>query len=392
MVVLVAQIAALYAAVCIPFKLAVIVPGFTEVRPAAAIPVVCGILFGPAAAWGSAFGNLIADCFGSLGPGSLAGFVANFFYAYVPYRVWRLLAPGRAEFRAAGPGARLLGTVMFACTVAALLVYGVVNAMDAKGEHPLLRYAYWATTGILVLSNLFVLLKGMRLQQPENLGEVMDGNSGVTPALFCNAFVGVAVSALPIFVFWDSSRSVPLTLALCELVVLLDALLLTRPVWRAVKARPDTRLATSTIGKFVLTALLASGACAFGVGFGVDALGVVPFQIVAPIILVNNFVLTCLLGPLLLGILYPRVARWGFLVDDVLPSATRSEGYAPFLGMLLVAGGAASGLVLGCWLGFAPEQAVMKLSLLGLNLAPQVPIWKATLPSAAALVAGAALL
>jgi hypothetical protein len=392
MVVLVAQIAAIYAAVCIPFKLAVVVPGVTEVRPATAIPVVCGILFGPAAAWGSAFGNLIADFFGTLGPGSLAGFVANFLYAYVPYRLWRLLAPGRAEFRAAGPGARLLGAVMFACTIAALLVCGVVNATDANGDHPLLRYAYWATTGILILSNLFVLLMGMRLQQPENLGEVMDGNSGVNPALFRNAFVGVAVSAFPIFVFWDSSRSVELTFALCELVVLIDAVLLAIPVWTAVKKRPETRLATSTLGKFGLTALVSSAVCAFGVGFGVDALGVVPFQIVSPLILVNNFVLTCLLGPLLLGILYPRVARWGLLVDDVLPPATRAEGYAPFLGALLVAVAAVGGLVVGCWLGFAPEQAVMKLYLLGLDLAPQVPVWKATLPFAVAILAGTALL
>jgi energy-coupling factor transport system substrate-specific component len=89
LVVQVAVTAALYAAVLIPFKVAVtIIPGVTEVRPANAIPIVLALLFGPAAAWGSAFGNLIGDFFGTLGPGSIFGFVGNFLYAYVPYRVW----------------------------------------------------------------------------------------------------------------------------------------------------------------------------------------------------------------------------------------------------------------------------------------------------------------
>ena len=88
MVVLVALTAGLYAAFLIPFKPIPLIPGITEVRPANVVPIVCALLFGPAAAWGSAFGNLIGDFFGTLGPGSLFGFVGNFLYAYVPYRVW----------------------------------------------------------------------------------------------------------------------------------------------------------------------------------------------------------------------------------------------------------------------------------------------------------------
>lgn len=54
MVVLTALTAALYAAVLIPFKPIPIIPGFTEIRPAVAVPLVFGLLFGPAAAWGAA--------------------------------------------------------------------------------------------------------------------------------------------------------------------------------------------------------------------------------------------------------------------------------------------------------------------------------------------------
>jgi energy-coupling factor transport system substrate-specific component len=88
LVVLTALSAAIYAAVLIPFKGFPIVPGFIELRPANVFPVVFGLLFGPAGAWGSAIGNLIGDFFGTLSLGSVAGFVGNFFLAYLPYKMW----------------------------------------------------------------------------------------------------------------------------------------------------------------------------------------------------------------------------------------------------------------------------------------------------------------
>ncbi len=88
MVVLVALSAAIYAAVLIPFKGFTIIPGFTEVRPANVFPFVFGLLFGPAGAWGAAIGNLIGDFFGTLGLGSIAGFIGNFFLGFIPYKMW----------------------------------------------------------------------------------------------------------------------------------------------------------------------------------------------------------------------------------------------------------------------------------------------------------------
>ncbi len=94
LIVLVAQTAAVYAAVLIPFKVGIpLIPGFVELRPANALPVVASLLFGPAAAWGAGLGNLIGDCFGTLGPASLFGFFGNFCYGYVPYLLWGRLGP-----------------------------------------------------------------------------------------------------------------------------------------------------------------------------------------------------------------------------------------------------------------------------------------------------------
>lgn len=93
MVVLVALTAGVYAAILIPLKGIPLIPGITEVRPANVVPVVFSLLFGPAAAWGSAFGNLIGDFFGTLGLGSFFGFLGNFFYGLVPYKLWGKMGP-----------------------------------------------------------------------------------------------------------------------------------------------------------------------------------------------------------------------------------------------------------------------------------------------------------
>lgn len=89
MIVLTALSAAIYAAVLIPLKGGlVIIPGVTEVRPANVFPVIFSVLFGPAAAWGAAFGNLIGDFFGTLGLISIPGFFCNFTFGLVGYKLW----------------------------------------------------------------------------------------------------------------------------------------------------------------------------------------------------------------------------------------------------------------------------------------------------------------
>ncbi len=95
MIILVAVCAAIYGAALIAFKTAIpIIPGITEVRVANIFPMVFGLLFGPAGAWGSGIGNLIGDTFGgTVGPTSLAGFVGNFLLGYLPYTMWATFVP-----------------------------------------------------------------------------------------------------------------------------------------------------------------------------------------------------------------------------------------------------------------------------------------------------------
>ncbi len=143
MVVLTAICAALYAAILIPFKVIPLIPGITEFRPANAVPVVCSFLFGPAGAWGAAFGNLIGDFFGGLGPGDLFGFLANLLYGLVPYLVWEAITTAPPLPRGAA-AAGLFAVIALASMLCAAVVGWGLN---------LLAFHPFTVLGTVVLVN-----------------------------------------------------------------------------------------------------------------------------------------------------------------------------------------------------------------------------------------------
>ncbi len=100
MVALTVLCAGIYMLFLLPSKSIPIIPGITEIRPAMLFPVIFGLLFGPAGAWGAAIGNLGGDFFGTLSLGSIFGFIGNFLYAFVPYKLWHHIKPQHKEDRA----------------------------------------------------------------------------------------------------------------------------------------------------------------------------------------------------------------------------------------------------------------------------------------------------
>jgi energy-coupling factor transport system substrate-specific component len=147
MVVLVALSAAIYAAVLIPFKGFPIVPGHIELRPANVFPVVFGLLFGPAGAWGAAIGNLIGDFFGTLSVGSIAGFVGNFFLAFLPYKMWG------AYFRGQNMETNVNSAKKFAVYIAIAILASVVCAVIIAWWIALLGLVPFTAGLILIVSN-----------------------------------------------------------------------------------------------------------------------------------------------------------------------------------------------------------------------------------------------
>jgi energy-coupling factor transport system substrate-specific component len=147
MVVLVAISAALYAAVLVPFKGVPLIPGVTELRPANAIPIVCSFLFGPAAAWGSAIGNMIGDFFGGVGPGDIFGFFANLVYGYLPYKIWNVIGANQSPMSRSPLG---IAKYVVVCLMASVLCADFV----AWGENVIGVRPFWMLGNVIVLNNM----------------------------------------------------------------------------------------------------------------------------------------------------------------------------------------------------------------------------------------------
>jgi len=126
-------------------------------------------------------------------------------------------------------------------------------------------------------------------------------------------------------------------------------------MWRALgqhEAAPR-----GAVGWLAFTGVVAaaSAGCAVCVGWGLEALGFVPFAALANIIFFNNFLVAAALAPLLLRVLQPRVRQAGLCYQDVLPARrVRSlprRGLGLGLAVVATLGGLAVGdLVAAGWL------------------------------------------
>ena len=190
MIILVAVCAAIYGAALIAFKTAIpIIPGITEVRVANIFPMVFGMLFGPAGAWGTGIGNLIGDIFGgTLGPTSIAGFVGNFLLGYLPYTMWTTFFPFAERSREwrSDSWHSWVNYILIAFISSAACAVVISIAADALGIVP-----YAILTKIITLNDtiaswigvlLFISVYGVTKQQ---LGlfwpDVMDENDISSP-------------------------------------------------------------------------------------------------------------------------------------------------------------------------------------------------------------------
>jgi hypothetical protein len=93
-------------------------------RFAMCIPVAFGFLFGPAAAWGAGFGNLIFDAVTNTGLTWISplGFLGNFLIAYIPYTLWVKITTEQPDMRSVKKLALFMGLVGLATTICGLVI------------------------------------------------------------------------------------------------------------------------------------------------------------------------------------------------------------------------------------------------------------------------------
>lgn len=93
-------------------------------RFAMCIPVAFGFLFGPAAAWGAGFGNLIYDAVTNNGLTWISplGFLGNFLIAYIPYMLWSKITTEQPDMRSVKKLAFFMGLIGLATTICGLVI------------------------------------------------------------------------------------------------------------------------------------------------------------------------------------------------------------------------------------------------------------------------------
>jgi energy-coupling factor transport system substrate-specific component len=118
-------------------------------------------------------------------------------------------------------------------------------------------------------------------------------------------------------------------------------------IWELLSADQPVPKTFSAWVRFTFTVFVASALCAMFIGWGLNLLGFVPFSILGNIILFNNFVSSMLFAPLLLAVIYPRVARGRLLYLHLLPPKPPKPKSVRFLGLALLTGAVIGGLIAG---------------------------------------------
>lgn len=202
MVVLAALTAAMYGGLTVPFKTLVIVPGFTEIRPTVVIPVLMGIIAGPAGAWGAAIGNLIGDILGGTqGPSSAFGFFGNLMFAYTAYKLYRQpvareLAPAQTEgeIGASGDGRApaWLGRLVLGALGA--LVAGAAVVSWVPGEGVRAGWTHYAGRVALLLAGTGLVATAALRRWGESLLPVLP--TAVASSMMCGGIIGFGTEVL----------------------------------------------------------------------------------------------------------------------------------------------------------------------------------------------------
>jgi energy-coupling factor transport system substrate-specific component len=110
--------------------------------------------------------------------------------------------------------------------------------------------------------------------------------------------------------------------------------------------------------------LISCLCCGVIIGWGLDLLGIVPFSVVTNIIFLNNFLVSIILGPILLGILYKRVKRWGLLYKDIIDVEQKKLSFIrTFFIWIGVVGGYVLGNIISLGLAEVPTTTI-SISLL----------------------------
>jgi energy-coupling factor transport system substrate-specific component len=171
--------AILYVALIFPTLQLTIFNGHADFgRVGVGIPVAFSFLFGPAAAWGAAIGNIFRDIItGGIDWASIPGFIGNFLIGYLPYKTWSLITAEKPNLRSAKKVGLFVGTAVLPCILCGVIIG---SGLDVLGVAPFiptgpliaLSNSLWAVLlGSIVLAAAYPYLSKHKLLYTDVLNE-----------------------------------------------------------------------------------------------------------------------------------------------------------------------------------------------------------------------------
>jgi energy-coupling factor transport system substrate-specific component len=147
--------AVLYEALIFPTQDFTIFGGHADFgRVGIGIPVAFSFLFGPAAAWGAALGNIFRDIItGGVDAASIPGFIGNFLIGYLPYKLWSKITTEKPDLRSLKKLGLFVGLAVLPCIFCGVIIGA---GLDLLGLAPFIP-----TGPLIALSNsLWAVLAG----------------------------------------------------------------------------------------------------------------------------------------------------------------------------------------------------------------------------------------
>lgn len=229
----------LFLAVGIPFRFLMnLIPGVTEVRPANMLPVVLGLLWGPAGAWGTTIANALSDIFVSHASASIwiPGAFINFFFAYLPYKLWYSISLREEILPPTLGNVRQIVKYIYICLLDSLVVTTFLGLLfDLLGFQPygsgylLLFFNNFDFSVILGIPVILLLVHAgkIRVWTPEETGKGIALGKIPDMVLWGTGFLGVFLYARSLW----GGKTVSESGKLCLLVWISAALLfyMTKP-------------------------------------------------------------------------------------------------------------------------------------------------------------------
>ena len=184
MIALVVLTAVLYEALIFPTQGYTIFGGHADFgRVGVGIPVAFSFLFGPAAAWGAAIGNIFRDLItGGLDWASIPGFIGNFLIGYLPYKLWSKITMEKPDLRSLKKVGLFVGLAVLPCILCGVIIgFG----LDLLGLAPFiptgpligLSNSLWAIIlGAIVLAAAYPYVSKHKLLYTDILNGPRKGN------------------------------------------------------------------------------------------------------------------------------------------------------------------------------------------------------------------------